>query len=81
MCGAAVLEDPGSLSSTHMAAQPSVIPVPGNLMPSSGFGEHWSYTWSIYIEAQNIYTHKINKIHPVFKKNKFVVVETDGNYL
>lgn len=58
----ALPEDPRSPSSTHMPAQPSVTPVPGNLLPSSGFSEYQSCTWNTYIEEQNTYTHKIKAI-------------------
>lgn len=59
-----LLEDPGSGPSTHMAAhQLSVIPVPGDPVPSSDFHRHQAHMWYIDIHANRIF-----KIIHLFKK-------------
>lgn len=55
-----LLEAPGSGPSTHMAAhQLSVIPVPGDPVPSSDFHRHQAHMWYIDIHANRIFTHNI----------------------
>lgn len=57
---AALPEDPGSISSTYVASQSSVTPVPAEPMPSSslsGHGQaHGTQTCTVH---RHIYTHKL----------------------
>jgi hypothetical protein len=55
---AALLEDTGWISSTHMVS--FVTPVPGDLMPTYDLCGHQACSWCTYIHEANTHTCKIN---------------------
>jgi hypothetical protein len=63
-------EEPGfSSQHPHGCSHPSVTPVPGHLIHSSGLSRHQAYTcYTVNTCRQNVYTHKFKK-----KKSQAVV--------
>lgn len=72
--------DAGSISSTHMASQLSVTPVPGDPTISSGLCRH-CHTWytdiheAAHRNLKNIFLFFLNKKHSCKKKIMKVILE------
>jgi hypothetical protein len=52
-------EDPGSIPSTHIAPTTVIIPVPENLISSSGLQGNQAGTWYTYIRAYRTHIKKL----------------------
>ena len=68
----ALAEDPGSVRSTHMMSHKCLLPVPGDLMPSSRLFWHRTCTWYIfctctYMQANISYIKHKRKINKSLK--------------